>query len=150
MMYLDKQKTQALKNEAGGWIGTPFRGHAMVKGFGVDCVHLVLALYQHIGLLKGVEKQLPPYGISEGGNLHVSKVIDWIERHGGFEQIEKSSDLIAGDMLGFRIGRVVHHVGVVLDYPKFIHVYKGANVIVSTLLDATWFSRLKNIWRPVI
>ncbi|MDO6044547.1 hypothetical protein Q4P48_08410 [Neisseria gonorrhoeae] len=37
--------------EARSWLGTPYHHHAMVKGAGVDCAMLLVAVYGAVGLL---------------------------------------------------------------------------------------------------
>ncbi len=131
------------------WTGTPFAPHAAVKGAGVDCVWLAARLYIESGFL---DKFNPPDYTMDGG-LHneLSPVLNWIERSGKFQAIGEGRGAMGkiGDLLCFRMGRSVHHVGVVLTPTTFVHVYRGYSVMQSWLDDATWLRRLAAIFRPV-
>jgi len=49
----------------------------------------------------------------------------------------------------FRLARVAHHVGLVLEPPPFIHSIRGYGVIESRLDDPTYAKRLERVYRPV-
>ena len=53
------------------------------------------------------------------------------------------------DLLGFRIGRTVHHLGIMLDRGEFIHVLDHVGTVVSQLNDPTYSGRLARVWVPV-
>lgn len=144
-------ETVKLLHAAEGWMGTPFHPHAAIKGAGVDCVRLALSLYQEVGILP-VGIPLPEYDVGSGPHLSDSHVSKWMKKQPNFVRIETANVLIdwsPGDMLGFLIGKVVHHVGICLDYQQFVHVMSGGEVAVSTIADATWWKRLREVWRPV-
>jgi NlpC/P60 family putative phage cell wall peptidase len=96
--------------EARGWIGTPYRHRASVKGEGCDCLGLVRGVWR--GLYGAEPEALPPYGP------------DWAER-GGDETLLKAArrwliqipvrEARAGDVLLFRMsaGVPVKHCGIV-------------------------------------
>lgn len=53
------------------------------------------------------------------------------------------------DLLGLRLGHVIHHLGICVDPGEFIHVIEGQGVAIASIYDATWWSRLAAIWRPL-
>jgi cell wall-associated NlpC family hydrolase len=55
---------------------------------------------------------------------------------------------ISGDIIGFRIGGCVHHVGVVLPGGRFIHCMRGIGTKICNLSDPTYSRRIEKIWRP--
>jgi cell wall-associated NlpC family hydrolase len=55
---------------------------------------------------------------------------------------------MAGDVLGFTIGKCVHHMGILLGGDRFVHSCDHVGVVISDTRDATWLSRLSNVWRP--
>jgi cell wall-associated NlpC family hydrolase len=68
------------------------------------------------------------------------------------ERLSGLSDVLPGDLLGFRIYRTVHHMGIALSGPTgqvFIHALDGMGTIISSLSDATWSARLAAVWRPI-
>ncbi|MFN3816396.1 peptidase P60 [Brevundimonas sp.] len=102
-------RTRALM-EARGWIGTPYRHRASVRGEGCDCLGLVRGVWR--GLHGNEPEALPPYSP------------DWAER-GGDETLLKAArrwmvqipvrEARAGDVLLFRMsaGVPVKHCGIV-------------------------------------
>jgi cell wall-associated NlpC family hydrolase len=130
--------------EASSWLGTPFRSYARVKGVGVDCVNLAMALYQETGFLNGLS--LPYYRVGEGAHIHTSKLEEWIEKCGRFERAQSPA---VGDALCIRFGDVSHHVGVVTSDTMFIHVYRRQNATENSLADSFWTEKTTAIWRPI-
>lgn len=129
------------------WRGTPFFGHARVLGNGVDCVNLVAALYQESGLCGDLV--LPDYSLDSGNHDDASVLVSFVAALGVFEPLPLTSELGFGDLLGFKLGRCVHHCGVMLRGVQFIHVYRGANTTLSLLDDPTWRRKLACAFRPM-
>jgi cell wall-associated NlpC family hydrolase len=111
------EKILQLDNEARTWIGTPFAPQAMVKGAGVDCVHLVAGVLLNIGAIR--EFNPVKYTLDEGNHLKESKVISWFASHPDFESVQPP--YIAGDILCFNLALVGHHIGLVLGDGNMIH-----------------------------
>jgi NlpC/P60 family putative phage cell wall peptidase len=51
MRFQTDERRLAVIEEAKTWVGTPFRHQARVKGVGVDCAQLVIAVGESCGLL---------------------------------------------------------------------------------------------------
>jgi cell wall-associated NlpC family hydrolase len=150
--FFDNDEAKArLLNAAGKWIGTPFHPHACIMGVGVDCVHVVAAIYQAAGVMK--EFNPPAYVMDGGHHDESSKVIQYVERTGRFERNSKfrtqNSELCFGDLLCFRLGRVEYHVGVKLAGNLFLQAIPRLGVNIYTLQDSTWRNRLTAIYRPL-
>ena len=45
---------------ARGWIGTPYHAHARVRGAGVDCIHLLCAVFEEVGLISPIDPGMYP------------------------------------------------------------------------------------------
>jgi len=148
--YYTKANQPALLQEVASWIGTPFHDHAGIKGAGVDCVHLALRIYQATGFLpEGLV--FPDYTLDGGHHQTESKVIAFVEGLGRFaaQSVKPATaDWCPGDLLGFTIGKVVHHVGVAVDNLRFVHVLQSNRVAFSSVLDSTWIKRLACKYRP--
>ncbi len=127
---------------ARGWIGTPYRHQASLRGAGADC----------LGLLRGVWREL--YGAEP---VEVPAYTpDWAEP-GGDEVlwqaarrwlVERPREAVAcpGDVLLFRMraGGIAKHLGLagaVGGHPTFIHAYSGHRVVESPL-TAPWARRI--------
>ena len=135
---------QTIVAETRGWIGTPYRHQASLKGVGCDCLGLVRGVWRD---LYGSEPEAPqPYGI------------DWAER-GGEERLHAAAlrhfgppvpvrDMAAGDLLLFRWqdGVVAKHLGILSAPDRFIHAYEPAGVIESALV-ASWRRRVAWVFR---
>lgn len=140
-----------LVNEASTWIGTPFHDNAGVKGAGVSCQKLIGALYIHTGVWpEGFEI---PDGPMNWSNAHEDSLITAaMEKEitdGRFMEVLDSA-AIPGDLVGFKIGGCLHHLGLVLaSSGMFIHCLRNMGTRYNELRDATYLSRIQKIWRPL-
>ena len=130
----------ALLAEARGWIGTPYRHQASVRGAGCDCLGLIRGLWR---ACHGAEPEPPPaYGP------------DWAESRGDEALWQALGRLLRpagpvplpGDVLLFRMraGSVAKHLGIlsaVGPSPRFIHAYSGHGVVESPL-SRPWARRI--------
>ena len=121
---------------ARGWLGTPYRHQASLKGVGCDCLGLIRGLWRE---LYGAEAELvPPYAP------------DWAEA-GGHEALAAAGRrhmleiapgaALPGDVLLFRWRQTVpaKHAGLLVTPTSFIHAYDGTSVVESPL--GPWWSR---------
>lgn len=140
----------ALENEAERWLGTPFFPNSNTPGprGGVSCQKLVSEIYRAVGFCDVSVPEVPmaharfsPKGLME----------DFMAARPEFERLAdpKWVDTQPGDLLGFRIYRTVHHMGIMLPWVTFVHALDHVGTVVSSLLDATWSTRLAAVWRPI-
>lgn len=139
------ERLEILEAEALTWVGTPFAGNSCSKKFGVSCAKLCGALYESAGF--------SPIDVPEGPTSHArynteSIITPFFDGNQAFVSIDPQ-DRLPGDVLGFRIGKCVHHMGILLSGGRFIHALDHVGVSISTDQDATWMSRLINVWRPI-
>lgn len=137
----------AVVEAARGWLGTPYRHGASVKGAGADCLGLVRGVWREI---VGEEPETPePYRA------------DWAEV-GGEERlleaarrwlVEVPADTMrAGDVLLFRMspGAMVKHCAILSDTtgaePRIIHAYWG-RAVVESWMGPWWKRRLAAVFR---
>ena len=102
----------ALWPSASSWLGTPFHGHACVRGHGVDCIHLAAAILTECGHLEAVP-DFGPYNLDGGHHEDASKVTDWLKNSPRFHlcwrvpfKTPGGSYLMPSDVLCFRLGKV--------------------------------------------
>lgn len=138
------ERLEFLEAEAASWIGTPFASNSCSKGDGVSCAKLCGALYTSAGF-DGIE--VPDGQTSHARYNQESIITPFFDNHPAFVSVD-INDRIPGDVLGFRIGRCVHHMGILLSLNRFIHSCDHIGVVISMTNDATWLSRLSNVWRP--
>jgi NlpC/P60 family putative phage cell wall peptidase len=122
--------------EARGWIGTPYRHQASLKGVGCDCLGLVRGVWR---ALVGAEPQIaPPYSR------------DWAEASGSdtlaqaarahLIEIEPTR-FAAGDVLLFRYRHryPAKHAAIVTAPELMVHAHDGA--AVAEVAIAPWWRR---------
>jgi hypothetical protein len=139
------EKVELLVAAAESWRGTPFAPNSQSKGQGVCCHTLAAALYVAAGFN---DFELPEVPISHARFSRESIIIPWFNVRTDFDPVDPFGDLLPGDVLAFEIGRCVHHIGVLLPGRQFAHALEGIGATIATLDDATWISRLANVWRP--
>ena len=147
--YASPEAVLRLQFHAGEWLGTPFMPNAAVKGAGVSCQQLVGAIYRETHFLP------PTFVIPEGpmnwGHAHTESLIAaFLAAQPNFLPVPAPS-LQPGDLLGFRLGGCIHHCGLVVSHEgKFIHCLRGQGTLLSSVRDASYRSRLGQVWRPII
>lgn len=138
------ERIALLEFKAVKWIGTPFLANSDELGRGVSCQKLASRIYAEAGFasidVPEVKMQHSKFGAP-------SLVEPFMDARAEFASVRNGSASV-GDLLGFTIGKVVHHVGIVVSAEGFIHVCRGLSVRISPFTDPTWFSRLRRIWRP--
>lgn len=118
-------------DEASSWLGTKYEHRARIKGAGVDCVQLLIAVYVAVG-------ELPPdidtgdYPMDFGFNRDEERYLHNILRFA----VPVDTPQV-GDVAVFKYGRVVSHAGIVShvavgseDYPYIIHAYRPERAVV--------------------
>jgi len=127
-------------SEARGWIGTPYRHQAAVRGAGTDCLGLVRGVWR---ALYGVEPEaVPPY------------TADWAEPareevlwRAALRHLVPHGPVPApGDVILFRMrdGGIAKHLGIAAapaPGASFVHAYSGHGVVESPL-SAPWARRI--------
>jgi len=146
--YSTPERQRLLAEAAERWLGTPFHPHACLPRIGVDCVHLLAAIYKETGALEGWE--FPAYTMDGGDHRATSLVLEWLGSHPRFEGVPAGEALQPGDLLCFRLGRVPHHVGLLIPGNRFIHAMRNYGVIESQLDDPTFAERFVTAYRPVL
>ncbi|MCM2291909.1 NlpC/P60 family protein [Allorhizobium sp. BGMRC 0089] len=135
------QKVLAL---AEGWIGTPYRHQASLKGVGCDCLGLIRGLWR---ALYGREPEaVPAYGPDWAERCGEDRLLRAAERH--FIPLAGYDKAMPGDLLLFRFRPhyAAKHLGILAEEGHFIHAYEQAAVIRSALVPA-WRRRIAGFYR---
>jgi len=120
--------------EARGWIGTPYRHQASLKGAGADCLGLVRGVWR---ALYGFEPEIAP-----------AYRPDWAERGGGETLLEAAhrhlvpaAEPAPGDVLVFRYGLSfpARHCAVISTPDLMIHALQGRSVCETSI--GPWWRR---------
>jgi NlpC/P60 family putative phage cell wall peptidase len=121
---------------ARGWVGTPYRHQASVKGVGTDCLGLIRGVWREV---YGQEPQKPPpYTPDWAEALGEDTLLEAARQH--LTEIPAGSAL-PGDVLLFRMGMgcPAKHAAIVSGESRIIHAYWGRTVCETRLVP--WWQR---------
>jgi cell wall-associated NlpC family hydrolase len=153
------ERIAALEAAAKSWVGTPFVANSRIKGprGGVSCQMLAEQLYLESGLAIPFTAPSAPMRWSE---THRDSLIERFlnSQTQLFQSLEvpnpqspisnPQSPIAPGDIVGFKIGGCVHHLGTALERGRFIHAMRGIGTQIYNLNDPTYEKRISKIWRP--
>jgi NlpC/P60 family putative phage cell wall peptidase len=128
---------------ARGWLGTPYRHQASLKGVGCDCLGLIRGVYAEA--YGRPAEQPPPYSR------------DWAEASGRETMVEAAERHLtrvagdeagAGDVLIFRMrcGAMAKHAAIMSSAHAMIHAIEGAPVC-EVWLASWWRRRIAAVFR---
>ena len=141
------ERLNRLEAEFYRWLGTPFLANSCSEGprGGVSCQKLAAAIYRAVGL---VDVDPPEVAMSHARFSRESLVEPWMDQRQEFQRMPDCSDIQAGDLLGFTIGKAVHHLAIAQNSHMFFHVIEGQRAGFASRIDPTWGTRLAVVWRP--
>lgn len=126
---------------ARGWIGTPFRHQAAVRGAGCDCLGLVRGVWRE--MCGTVPFTVPAYTPDWSEPQREERL--WVAAS-RLMRPKARAEMAAGNVVLFRMraGAVAKHLGIIGacgDAPTFIHAY-AAHGVVESPLGAPWQRRI--------
>ncbi len=127
---------------ARGWIGTPYRHQAAVKGAGCDCLGLIRGVWREVW---GQEPEaVPAYSMDWSEPQGEERLWAAARRH--LRAAKRGDAPAPGEVLLFRMraGSVAKHLGILSEaggQARFIHSYSGHGVVESPL-SAPWQRRV--------
>jgi NlpC/P60 family putative phage cell wall peptidase len=140
---MSAERSDAIIAAARGWIGTPYRHQASLKGVGADCLGLVRGVWREV---MGDEPEMPPAyqpGWAEEGGTEA--MAEAARRH--LKEIP-STEYEAGDVLLFRWRPHLpaKHAGIASGRARMIHAQEGA-AVTEIALSAWWLRHLAFAFR---
>lgn len=119
--------------EARAWLGTPYHSGARIRGVGVDCAMLPLAVYAACGLIDDVDVGTYP----ADWHLHRDdeRYLGWVTQLGAREVDAPAP----GDFALFKVGRAFAHGAIVIDWPAGIHAVQREGVVLADL-SQSWLA----------
>lgn len=135
----------AVVAEARSWLGTPYHMGARVKGVGVDCAQLLVAVYEDLGLVEHVELEPyhPEWFLHRSDELFVNGIAAYCHRVGGLMTKTRPGDIVL-----YRYGRAVSHGAIAVGTDLVVHAVRqagrvtleesGAGSPLSARLDSVW------------
>lgn len=107
--------------EARSWVGTSYHHQARVKGVGVDCAQLLIAVYAAVGLIEEFSPGM--YAMDWALNRDDERFLGFVQRFA-----RETDRPLPGDVLVFRYFRCFSHGAIVVDDERMIHAYIGRGV----------------------
>ncbi len=135
--------TAAIVAEARSWLGTPYHHHGRIKGVGVDCAQILLAVYADaLGLAPALDvgKYSTQWHLSRSEEMYLA----WLKAAGA-HQVPCA---LAGDIAMFRFGRTFSHSGICTEPGVYVHAYgdKIRKVIESRIDEEPLCGREVQFW----
>lgn len=107
---------------AESWVGTPYHHEARIKGVGVDCAQLLIAVYAEAGLVADFSPG--SYPMDWASHRDEERFLGWVMSKGG----KPTPEALPGDILLFQYGRCFSHAAIVVDSRLMIHSFLGRGV----------------------
>lgn len=117
-------------------LGTPFRHQGRVPGVGLDCVGVVIHVYNALGLPFYVRSD---YGVSPNPRRMIAE----LETHLTRIPIPEAR---VGDVLHMAWRNLPQHLAI-LTPVGILHGYQTAGRVVEHPMDAAWRSRVRGAYR---
>jgi cell wall-associated NlpC family hydrolase len=127
-------------NEALTWLGTPYHHHGRVKGVGVDCGQILIAVYSAVG-----KTQARTIEYAHDWHLHhgEEQFLAFLDSFGAHEITTAPQP---GDIAVYKFGRCFSHGAIVIDARTVVHSYIGLGVVVNNTDDYPLDSREVRYW----
>ncbi len=120
---------QAVVAEALSWLGTPYAHRQRLKGVGVDCAQLPLAVYAAAGVIGAADVG------AYASQWHLHRAEELYLRHlqalGGREIARDEAS--AADFALWRYGRTFSHGAILTGAAQVIHACRGLGVVLGDL-----------------
>jgi cell wall-associated NlpC family hydrolase len=125
--------------EARSWLNTPYHHQGRIKGAGVDCGQLLLAVYAAVGIIPDTEVG----NYSNEWHLHrdEERYLGWVEKFA--HQVETPKP---GDIALFKFGRCVSHGAIVVQWPLVLHSYIRQGCVLTLATGDELNGRLHSFW----
>ena len=128
--------------EAKEWLGTPFMHGQAVKGVGADCVQFPIALMKSAGKLPAEFKSIR-YNQDWALHNEKSELLPQLEKY--CIRIDNLDNLQSGDLLAYKYGKCVSHLGVYIGEGMIIHAVIRHGVTLSYMRDIA--NKFHSAWR---
>lgn len=126
MTQLTKLQKQIVA-ETQSWIGTPYHHAARVKGAGVDCAQLLIAVYSAVGALPA-DFEVAEYPMDWHLHRNEERYLNQVLAHA-----HPVDEPRVGDIALFRFGRTISHGAIVVEalgsFVDVVHAYRPARSV---------------------
>lgn len=117
---------------AKSWMGTPYHDHARLKGIGVDCGQIIVAVFDEADLAHDIDVKFysPQWMLHRREELYLSYLATYMAEIEGPPQ--------PGDIAIWKFGHTFSHSGIVTEWPVMIHARAGQPVVMEDADAAQW------------
>ncbi len=152
------ERRSLLLQIAAAWEGTPFFANSEAPGRdgGVDCVRLLHAVYSAAGVIPRIDipRQVMDHGQHSDRSLLIEAFETWPALKDRFARMPHCGyEILSGDALCFRAGKVPHHAGVMLVDDDVLHVLAPSGVhrtrLAAVIRGHSLVGRLEAVFRPL-
>lgn len=131
--------------EALNWIGVKYRHRGMTKN-GCDCTGMIIGMLRSLGFMKDYALRMYPidWNLNSGAGNYIMEELGKVSY-----EIPKQS-AAAGDILVFRFGKCMAHVGVMIDPAngKFVHaLLTSKKCCFAILKNSVWSKSWEKTFR---
>lgn len=134
-------KRQAVLDIARTWLKTPWHHRARVKGAGVDCAQILIAVYAEAGLIDEFDTgDYPPDWM-----MHRSqeRFLEFVRQYA--DQVDAP---LPGDLALYFVGRCFSHGAIVTAWPEIIHASNRDRMVCYADGTQGWLAeREVQFWR---
>lgn len=121
----EKLERQMVIEEAKTWLKTKYHHMGRIKGAGVDCGQILIAVWENCGLI--TDPKIGHYYADWALHRNEEKYLEWISLH--TKKVDRAP--LPGDIILYKFGRCISHAAIVVEYPLIIHSYINLGVIYS-------------------
>ena len=124
---------------ARGWVGTPYRHRAAVRGVGCDCLGLLAGVWAEV--TETAAPQLPNYRADWRDGSHAGELLELAERW------LRPGVMGQGAVLLFRMGAsaLPRHCGIMVSATRFVHAQERLGVVEGALGEG-WRRRVAGVF----
>ena len=144
--FSQPDRLSALEAAAQAWQGTPWRAHSRVRGVGASCHFAVAGVLQDAGFATSTVPDGSP-GWSRHQSLSLMEA--WLDGLPDLYAPVEVGQEQPGDILGFRVGQCIHHIGLRLDGGRFFQCIGTTGAAILPCVEKQYRERLARVWRPM-
>lgn len=133
--------------EAESWLGTPYHHQAKLKGVGVDCCNLILAIAENCDIVEPIE--LEPYSLQWHLHSRSEMMLSLLERYNCTKlevDLDDPTDWTPGSILCLKYGRACSHLALVLPELNILHAAIDFGKVVKQPISEQIVDRAKALY----